>query len=387
MSDLESVISGAVESAGLASGDNLVEASDGTTTDMGTGDLHVGNDEEVGSVASSSAPPANGEEVAEVVETPAATGEVKVAETAEDAFAKEHGLTPTKPGQRENRIPYSRVKQIAANAETKAESRVAELILGAKPAADKPVIEQIQARLASFNDASTKVKSYEDRLVHVDVAEKIMMENPEQFLEILPQINPKYAELLTGKRTAEPTTGVVTGDDPRPEPDIEFNGQKTYSLEGLEKRFEWERRQAQKEAMAQVDPVLKPIKERAEAEKRINAAAAKTVSQVKHAEDNWPNFKEHADEILKTLQDDKPGKLSLMDAYTVVINRKHEERVAALTVDHNKVRANVLAELKKTPTSTSTGPSATGVVKNAPKPGTRSLETVIAERVAAARRG
>jgi hypothetical protein len=82
----------------LTSGDNLVEASDGTTTDMGSGDLHVGNDEEVGSVASSSAPPATGEEVAEVVETPAATGEVKVAETAEDAFAKEHGLTPTKPG-------------------------------------------------------------------------------------------------------------------------------------------------------------------------------------------------------------------------------------------------------------------------------------------------
>jgi hypothetical protein len=42
----------------------------------------------------------------------------------------------------------------------------------------------------------------------------------------------------------------VTGDDPRPEPDIEFNGQRTYSLEGFEKRFEWERRQAQKEAMA-----------------------------------------------------------------------------------------------------------------------------------------
>lgn len=379
MADLESVISNAVEDAGVEIGaDSSVDAM-----------VASGGDESVGAgttsteTATSGGESTSGEPLATPVE-----GAGEATTPVEDAFAKEHGITPTKPGQRENRLPYSRVKAIVGNAEAK----IAKAVLGADPAADKPVLEQVTSHVKGLTDA---IEQHKSKVAQMDQIEPIMERDPDRFMQMLAVINPGYRKYLDGARgtqpaetTAQPKADAMAEVGPMPEPDMEVpGGGKTYSLEGLKKLLDWNAKIARAEAKKEAAETLKPWTEFTNQQARIGKARDYFLQQVKFAETNWTGFKDHAPEILSTLEHDPTGNLSLFDAYLLVRDKKDKERMESLTADRNKMRQEILAELKKAPAATATTPASAAPAKSTAKPGTRSLEAIIAEQVSRAQRG
>jgi hypothetical protein len=85
----------------------------------------------------------------------------------------------------------------------------------------------------------------------------------------------------------------------------------------------------------------------------------------------WPLFNESEQEILAKLQEDK--QISLDDAYRMVVFPK-------LVSERNKVRQEVIAEVKKAPTSTAVTSRAGG--KPTQQAGPRSIEDIIRDQIA-----
>lgn len=387
MADLEAVISGALEAAGNTlegdGGHDLLEGVDaadigGDAADgSGSADASSGATGDEGTTGGATAPPATGEAATGTQEAQTAAKEPVV----EDAFAKEHGLEPPKKGK-DNRIPYSRVQAITTNAVKK----VAEAIPGLALDAAKPVADQVKEHVTGL---TTKIASYEEQKRNYDAVEAIMVNEPERFLSMLPHVNPKFAELLNKQpaaAAATATTPATAPDAAMPQPDVDLgNGVKTYSQDGLQKLLDWNTQRAAQAAIAQFNEKMAPITSRFEHDQRVNAALTKTRAMIAHAEGNWPGFKDMQADVLKALQEDRTGSLSFHDAYIKVKAVKDAEAMARLTTDRNKIRQEVLDEIKKAPTSTSGTPSSTGKAAPAATPGTRSLEAIIAEKVRQAR--
>jgi hypothetical protein len=159
------------------------------------------------------------------------------------------------------------------------------------------------------------------------------------------QMNPAYRRYL-GQPAADATPKV---DDQRPGPDLDLgNGQRTYSQAGLERLMAYERQQAVKEAQRHIMRDLAPLREQHAAQQHI-AAASERVRTVLEDARQWPGFKEHEAEIVTVLKANR--KLSLDAAYRQVVLPK-------LTTDRNKLREELLKEIKGAPAST-TAPTAT----------------------------
>jgi hypothetical protein len=108
-----------------------------------------------------------------------------------------------------------------------------------------------------------------------------------------------------------------------------------------------------------------PVASHWQAQQRL--AAVQPIIQKKLEEARtWPLFNESENAILATLQSDKS--ISLEAAYHKVVMPK-------LVAERNKVRQEVLAEVKKAPTATSVTARAT-TKPNAPTTEGRSLEDI-----------
>lgn len=293
-----------------------------------------------------------------------------------DDFEKRFGIPQNSVSGRENRIPYSRVKKITQKAENEAAERVKGEYV--------PKITEFETKL---KDYETKVTDYEGRLTKVAEFERIMMNDPVKFVGMLTQI-PEYAKMfapLYEQAIEEPKAPVVDPSaEPRPEPDMTLaDGSKAYSMEGLDKLNTWNRNQAaaeaRKQVMAEVEKEFGPIRDKARAQERLEAAIPKVQAQIAEAR-KWPKFTENEVEITKALQSDED--LTLEGAYNRVVVPKlaQVQTEAQLSADElkKKIRAEVIAELKQTPRSTS---ASTGSGKPAQRSsaGPRSLESVIEE--------
>lgn len=318
------------------------------------------------------APEPSGETTAETTEGEADSSEVAspaakqeaAAPPVPDEFAKKHGLQPQAPGQRENRLPYSRVKKIVENAERKA-------------------AEPFQAQLA---ERDTKIKEYEERLTKVGEFEHIMIQEPAQFLEMLNKI-PAYHQIfsqLERKGAAQPEAQAQAPapvQDDMPQPDQKLpDGSMVYSMEGLKALNAWNREQAKREALAEVQKTYGPLQEQWEAQQRVQALLPQVERQIQEAR-SWPGFSDAEDAIVEALQ--KNPTMSLEGAYRHVVLPKLQAQAEAAKTDEKKlreeIRKQVLADLKKAPTSTS-APSQ-GVKPRPASTGPRSLEDVIAESI------
>lgn len=259
----------------------------------------------------------------------------------------------------ENRIPHSRVEKMIA----------------------KRVSTEVAERDAKITD-------YEGRLSTLDRLGEIAEKDADRFIQILAAQSPdKYGKFLAviegGKGKTKAAEASVDADDPEPEPDVTLaDGSRTYSMAGLAKLREYDRRQAAKAVLAEVDKKYGGIKTSHDAAQTRAQYQAQIDAMVRHAVDNWPGFKEHAKEIFGLLNADKTGRLSLDDAYRSVVIPKYQEQAK---VDREKLRAEILAEIKAAPTSTATTTTTTTPPPDTTKP--RNMEDIIRDAIRPLKKG
>jgi hypothetical protein len=330
----------------------------------------------------------------EPVETQEATSDTPTEEPAPDAVEKAVEATPQQDpfeklvgvpqmgvGGRENRIPYSRVKKISEKAASDAVGEVAEAVIGRKLAKGEKALDVVKAHVAKLPELETKVTDYESRLERVGQFEDVMANQPERFLRMLAKV-PAYKDFFEfveralqsehGQSTAAtPATQTAAASDGMPEPDEELSdGSKIYSIEGIKKLLAWNAAQTEARVTKQIEERYKPIESEWQYNQRIQSVMPVIRKQIEEAK-TWPLFSEHEEEITKVLAEDQS--ISLEGAYRKVVFPK-------LTTDRNKMRDELLNEIKSAPKAT----AVTGTTKPAPSvaTGPRNIEDIIAEQVA-----
>jgi hypothetical protein len=280
-----------------------------------------------------------------------------------DDFDKRYGLVQNSPTGKENRIPYSRVKKIADNA-----------VKDAKTSWQKD-LETGYVPAAKFKELDTQVKTYQTQIADY---EKVMVNEPVRFLQTLAQM-PQYAAIFERLQAqAQPEAPAASVPDDMPQPDQELSdGSFVYSMEGVKALNAWNRAQAKKETMTEVESRIKAIEARYSGMEKdynqhqtVQAILPKVEQQIADAR-TWPLFNESEAEIVKVLADNP--KVNLERAYQQVVFPK-------LQANRDKMRADILREVKQAPRATSAPSSATRSNPVAPT-GNRSLEDIIADSI------
>lgn len=314
---------------------------------------------EVGTEAPVEAAPDTTSTAAAVTEPVAEPAPTDPDKPEEDKFAKEWGLPQPVQGARENRIPYSRVKDMVAKAQAKAST-------------------PYQTQLKEFE---SKVSAYESRLQDVARFEKIMVDDPGQFLQMLAKI-PAYRQIFESLQfkeqpqaaTAAQTQAQQPAGDGMPGPDItDAAGNQVYSLEGLQKLMDWRDKQVESRVTKQLESRYKPIESAWQQQQYLQTVIPQIQAQIADAR-TWPQFKENEAEIVKVLQANPQA--SLEGAYRHVVFPK-------LQPDRERMRAEILQEIKRAPVATavstqSVRPGPAGADSGKKK----SLEDIIKESIA-----
>lgn len=314
------------------------------------------------------------------VPNPAVRAE-EAAKPTEDDFDKKYGLASVSASGRENRIPYSRVKKITEKAVNDAKATwQKETASGYVPT-------------AKFTELDTKVKDYEGRLQQVAEFEKVMTQDPVRFLQMLNGL-PAYAQIFeklqqprTPESQAQAAPQAPVPDD-MPQPDVNLpDGTSFYSMDGVKALNAWNRAQAKKETMTEVESRIKAIEQRyAPLEKDYNSyqTVQKIMPQVERQiadARTWPLFNESETEIVSALQ--QFPQYSLERAYQHVVLPKLQaqqaEIASASKVTRESLRAEILNELKQAPRATSASTGSTRPTQTSAGP--RSIEDVIADSI------
>lgn len=289
------------------------------------------------------------------------------AQTDSDDFDTEPAERVDGFGQKKvNNIPHPRVKQMIAKRERTLIATVAKE-LGITKAEAELSIDDV---LGSIKERGTKFTDYEGRVKEMDALDQIIASDPDRFMQMLVQANPGYAAYAKQQAKAAAAVaqaGPAAGEeDPEPQPDFDLgNGQFTFSINGLKKLREWERRQTVKEVEGKFADRYKPLEDKVKADaetakaEKLRTEALTRVDQRLEKAKKWPQFNEHSEEILKTLQADKM--LTLEDAYMHVVMPK-------LAGDRTKIRQEVLAEINGQPKSSSAAVAAAVPKADASKP-------------------
>lgn len=367
MSDMEEVIRESVEDATQPEETpETVEASP-----------EVVDTEDVEQVAVKSPAAAHAEEQPEEAQEAAPEG----TEAPQDDFDKKYGVSAQSLTGRENRIPYSRVKKITE----KAVSEIAEAALGRKLTAGEKAADVVKAHVAQIPELTAKVTDYEAKLDRFAQFENIIANQPEQFLQHLstfPVYQPffkaidemiaKVEQYQSGAPAAPAASAPVAdplGDMPQPD-DTLADGSKAYSQQGIRALLDWNAKQTESRVLKQIEERYKPIEDKWQTEQRMQAIIPKVQAQVTEAR-KWPMFVEHEAEIVKLLQQDQ--NISLEGAYRQVVYPR-------LVADKEKMRQDLLKEIKQAPRATSL-PSSPAKPVTPVNTGPRDLADVIAESI------
>jgi hypothetical protein len=307
-----------------------------------------------------------------VAEAAPVDGEPKKKNQWED-FDKKFGLDPTYPNSgRENRIPYSRVKKIAQKA-----------VRDAKKEWESEFTPKTQ-------EYETKLKDYESKLTRYTNLDKVMSSDPERFLTMLSKV-PAYQQFFAAVEAAFEASSnqpqapaqaqpAAQDLDDMPQPDQRLSdGSMVYSMDGLKQLNAWNREQARKETLAEVEKKFGPIESEWQAHKRIESLRPVVNAQIEEAR-TWEGFGDNEAEIVQALKNDQ--RLSLEGAYRKVVLPKlksaWEQEKTRLVPERNKLREEILAEIKSAPRSTAV-PSVSS--KATPSSGPKSLEDIITEQI------
>ena len=299
----------------------------------------------------------------------------------DDPFAKEHELKSKDSLGRDNKIPYSAVRdRIVPNAVKKAEASWTTEKL-------QPVVAERDRLVAKVNDIAQ--------------TEHILFNEPQRFIGILRTI-PGYAELLSNTgNTAAIGKSAAPGDlpdaanDPRPGPDYldPTTGKPAgYTPEGHEKLLDWISRDAERRALARMEKKFGPIsdafdrtqkgrQQRQELETRTNDVLSQATI--------WPGFKDNYTEIEKVLPaipDVNPEtgrRYTAMEALRVAYDKVVPDKLRA---NEDALRRKILDEMAAAPAGTSTTGQTTAKTGEGPQPGESATHYAIRMATAAAER-
>lgn len=296
---------------------------------------------------------------------------VAAVDAAKDDFEKKWGIPAKSITGRENRIPHTRVKTMVTKADKDGYDR-----------GTKEITAQLQPKLSEFE---TKVRDYEGRLEKVAQFENILESDPRTFLTMLSQV-PAYKpffeqleKLAAAGQPAQEAAPVLSSEMPQPDQTM-TDGSKVYSMEGLQKLLEWQSKQVEERAVKQAEERASkrfgPIEKDWQARQEYDRAAYAVEGQIAEAR-KWDKFSELEPRVIELLKADKQA-----DLKTAYIRAYHESVVSErerLSTDRNKLRTEILAEIKSKPISSS---SPVGAVKpDAQSSGPRSIEQIIEDEV------
>jgi hypothetical protein len=286
-----------------------------------------------------------------------------------DEFDKRFGLQSQSVTGRENRIPYSRVKKIVTKAEKDTEARIRKELEGTS--------------VPKLTEYETKVKDYEGRLERVAQFEQILENDPKQFLGMLSKI-PAYRDFFAFVEQAAQQQAPPAKEEPyldhsdMPQPDqVLSDGSKVYSLEGLAKRDEWLARKIESRAIAQAEDRFSkryaPIEQAWQSQEQMNRMVPVVERQIAEAR-TWDKFAELEPRIVEILKSDKS--ISLERAHSKAYQEWSAGEFARLSADRNKIRTEILSEIKSKPISSGAPVAGVKPAKMAPT-GPRSMEDII----------
>lgn len=286
-------------------------------------------------IASSVIQEAEAQESTPVESAPAPVGEAPKPSAAEELL-KAEGYNPKRVDGRDNLIPWSRVVKIIEKGITEGKGEFGEKF--AKLTSEHEMTAKEAAELRAFRDQfATALRGDETA-----------------FLREIATHDPRYARFLQQQAQAQAQPAAPVSDG-RPEPDVDLgNGQRTYSLAGIDKLVAWQTKQL-------LDVELKPYRDREKQEQeraKLEAAEASRITSVRqHIADaaaTWPNYADYKPEIERVMREDSAQAetsgvfqfKTLKEAYLHVQNQK-------LAADDTAKRAKWLDEMNKAPKSTS----------------------------------
>lgn len=266
-----------------------------------------------------------------VVEKPA---EAKPKTPEEEQFDKdmaELGIKAPKEGERENRLPHTRVQKIVQNYGKKLTERHT-AILAAKEA------EYAPARATAENTAKV------DRLIETD---------PDRYIGLLAAMHPdKYGKFVKGGQVEGKTAEVVPSQalkdlGPRPVADHKFeDGSMGYTPEQHDKLLDWVAAKARIDTEAAVEEKFTkrfgPIEKAFNSVQERNAQIPKVKAEVGAVYQTWGKelVDKHEDKIVETMK--KNPNMSPADAAATVL-------VPILRADRTKMRSELIDEANKRP--------------------------------------
>ena len=271
----------------------------------------------------------------EVDEDPA-KGEGKAKEPELDELGKklaDLGIKPPKEGERENRLPYKRVKRIVENA-LKKESEAHAAALKAKEDEYSPFKDKAQ----QFDSIAQQLKNDPEGFMR-----RLAMLEPQNFQRFLTVLDAKLE-----KEEAKVPTVSELGDMPKPDVKLE-DGSLGYSPEQWEKREKWIRDAAKVEATtalrAELDKRLKPYEDR-DKQLALNERFNKQIAeQHKWAIDTYGEFYNNPqtqNEIAALMKDarSKGQTISFERAVATVVKPK-------MQADRDKMRSELFKEMNE----------------------------------------
>lgn len=232
---------------------------------------------------------------------------------------------------RTNRIPHNRVRVMVDNAVRKATTAISTELSTLKP----------------------RVADYEARLTKVGQIEHVMFNEPERMKEILLTI-PGYDKIFAPAATTAPTAA-----DTPPGPDYTApDGSKGYTPEGLQKLLDWNADRATARATAAAEERLgkrfQPIEQREKALAQQQALTTKVSTTLEEAS-RMPQFTENQAEILAVLAADSEQAKTSGRYQHNLLSAYHQVVFAKTSADRQKVREEIIKELKAAPVRTSAG--------------------------------
>ena len=354
MADIEAVISNAVEDAA-----DIPVGGDDAATDTDTGGEETDGE---GSVSDDGEGTGEGGDTG--TQSAEADGDGEGDEKSiPDPVDKELGPKTRKDGK-ENRIPYSNVKKIAGNAQVRGQGEVLAKVAEAMGVdVSTLTLDSIGTALKGHTMAPTEVQA--ELTQHKQVAD-FMERDPDAFIKAAAAANPGYQKFLTAigdEAKVDTPTKEFKLDLPQPDVDL-GNGSKTYSAEGLQqlvsKVAEQSIVEGERRAGEKITAEVTPFRDQQQSVQRFRQMQQVAQTQYQDAQ-QWEGFADSEADILAALTADNDQakatntrpKLTLDAAYRQIVLPK-------LKADKAAIRKEVLAEMKKKATSTSTtsGPDA-----------------------------
>lgn len=366
-------ITAAIESSMTAAGLHDTGDTDaGDSSDSGDSSSDDGLSVETSAAVSPSASTAGADPAAAAAT--AAAAKTAPVETPEQKAEREDleavGLKAPKEGERENRLPHSRVVKMVLKGVQRGREQAA-----AQIAEKDTKIGELEGTVAEY----TRMNVFADR-------------DPDRFLEALAVANPRVwkpiLQKLQGAPAAATEVKAAPGgfDTPMPKPNFKLpDGSMTYDDAGLASLLEWN--EAKAVAIAE-DRITKKFEERfgpiEEDHKRVSwerEQAPKIAALTKQARETWGKLFD--DDYQKAENGGQSEILAYMKQHKMPLARFHEAVQAVLLpklrADRTKMRGEIIEELNAAPAASVEHRTQ---VKERPVP--TSIEQAIRDSVAAA---